>query len=179
MDVEEVALEEATAEDVMEEMFLTLMLRNPSVFSGPLNKTILLIVSVDTFVISLLVNWMKKSLIELSITSSLRLTFPNLPPMNMKLPIRSVKSWKVSKNVKPFTIALFPVNSLINYFRCPIVLYIKLNWCVDIISKLKSLKNSTLKHVKCVFFFIFIIGIDYAYFKWNKINNCQLKVSCN
>ena len=48
VDVEEVALEEATAEDVMEEMFLTLMSKNPSVFSGPLNKTILLIVSVDT-----------------------------------------------------------------------------------------------------------------------------------
>ena len=56
MDVEEVAPDEATAEDAMEEMFLMLKQKNPSFFSGPLNKMIPLIASVDTFVILLLVN---------------------------------------------------------------------------------------------------------------------------
>ena len=56
MGVEEVAQDGATAEDAMEEMFLMLKKKYPSFFSSPLNKMILLIASVDTFVILLLVN---------------------------------------------------------------------------------------------------------------------------
>ena len=115
--------------DVMVEMFLITRSTSPNSYFAILKNRTQRIVSADTSVILLLVNYKRTLPIKALITFSSNLISPSPQLLSMGLPPKLDKNWKVLMNARKFMIATLLDYNLIDYLNdfYFVIIYIEIN----------------------------------------------------